>query len=130
MGLRLFALKLPLARLELQLLEVAERSRDRALRDFGDCLAVKPHRERFGLEPQAFARGARRRIVGDLGPLAFLAALLGVEAGKIDAGAEALGAPAVARVVREEARIERLEAAAALRTRALGREELAFGGAR
>ncbi len=67
---------------------------------------------------------------GDASPSAHSASsprLLVVEIGKLDARAEALGAPTVARVVREQARIERFEAAAARRARALGREELAVG---
>ena len=113
------------ARLEFQLLERDMRVGDRARRDLCDALAVEPHGERFGLETSPGARLAGSRVGGGVGPGGFLAALLVVEIGELDARAVAGGAPAVTRVVREQARIERLEAAAARRAGARGGVKLA-----
>src|SRR5688572_19080785 len=104
------------------------RVRDRARRDLGDRLALEPHRQSLGLEALAAARWAGLRVAVELRPVGFFADLLFLELVELDARAEAGGAPAVARVVREQARIERLEAAAAGRARSLGREELASRG--
>ena len=113
------------ARLEFQLLERDMRVGDRARRDLCDTLAVEPHGKRFGLETSPGARLAGSRVGAGVGPGGFLAALLVIEIGELDARAVARGAPAVARVVREQARIERLEAAAARRAGARGGVKLA-----
>src|SRR5918993_1534539 len=89
---------------------------------------MEAHGQSFGLQPPSCASAACARFC--VLPLAFLAALLGVESGELDAGSEAFGTPAVLGVVREQARVERLEAAAARRARALGGEQLAVVGAR
>src|SRR5512142_570534 len=68
----------------------------------------------------AHARLALEPIV----PPDLVARLLGIEALHVEARAEALGAPAVLRVEREEARVERGEAAAAHRAGAQGRIDL------
>ena len=88
--------------------------------------SLKPHGDRLGAQPLPRARVAG---LGDRPrPPATSASsprLLDVEARELHAGAVALLAPAVARVVGEEPRVERLEAASAARAGALGGEQLA-----
>src|SRR4029077_11580836 len=89
--------------------------RDRAL--------AEAHRERGGIQALAVAAAAALGLARiPLVPPALLAALLRIEAGHLDARAEAVLAPAVLGVEGKQARIEFAEAAAAVRAGALGRE--------
>src|SRR5690606_20957617 len=111
-------------------LELAEQRKRLPHRERGvvrDRAAAEVDRVRLGLEPPPATLAARRRVRGRLDPRLLLAALRLVEPRELDAGAVTPWAPPVARVVRKEPRIERLEAPRTLRTRPLGRVQLRLG---
>src|SRR5882672_1498421 len=118
---------LQLATLEIELLEVADRLAHRQRRELADVPVVKSYRQRFGLQALPAARRARLRVGFGLGPPRLLAGLFCIEARELDARAVAARAPAVARIVGEQPRVERLEAAAAARARTLRGVEIARG---
>src|SRR5690606_20566071 len=127
---------LALALAELQRREAFTRFSHGQRSELADARARETHGARFRTQALAFAILASLGLCFVLGPPRLLACLLLVEPLQAHARAVAALAPAVARVVREEPRVERLEAAPAARARALGREELAgvagdcFGGRR
>src|SRR5581483_6437719 len=83
-----------------------------------DRTVFEAHGERRRIEARTRARGANAlRAFPPLVPPDFLPALLGVEAAHHESGAVAALAPAVFRVIREEARVERRETASALGAR-------------
>src|SRR5690606_41342521 len=139
-----------LAALELQAPEVLERLANRVGAEVGDREAAEIDGLRFTVEAPAAAHAAHGGLEAVLAVVAVaagggaaaappraavravteprLVAFVLVRDGR-EARAVAGVAPAAARVVREHARIERLEAAPAARACALGREELAGRGA-
>ena len=120
------ARNLAFSRLELQLLKVCTRLLHGQRCELADVAVAKTHRERLGFQALTRARLAALRIRLRLGPPRFFARLLLVEVRELDARPIAARAPTVAGVVREQSRVERLEAAAARRARALRREKLAL----
>src|SRR5690606_37493395 len=143
---------LALAAFELQAPKILERFADRVCAEIGDREAAEIDRERLGVQAPAIALGADAGLdvietvasAVDAASRATAApplraalravgeprlVVLVVVRDRRETGAETGLAPAVARVVREPSRIERLEAAPAARARALGRVELAGGGA-
>src|SRR6185312_5150631 len=115
-----------------KLLEERRGLRDRLRAHVGDRLPPEAHRERFLVEALALALRARlvdlepfdpgvEHVVLGAGLRALLVPLHLVD---LEARAVAAGAPAVLRVVGEEARVELAEAAAARGARALHREDL------
>src|SRR6185437_7374283 len=101
----------------------------------GDRLPAEAHRERLLVEPLAVACPARLVELQPFDPrvehvvlgAGLRALLVPVHRLDLEAGAVAARAPAVLRVVREEARVELREAAAAGRARALHRVDLRLG---
>src|SRR5690606_1154428 len=138
---------LALAALELQRPEVRERVTNRIRAEVRDREAAEANRLRFPIEAPAFTdlanlglgavglgvarataaaaprRGSRRPLIAPVDEPRLVDVVLVGD--RREPGAVARLAPAAARVVREHPRVERLEAASAARTRALGRIELA-----
>ena len=95
-----------------------------------DGAAAQRHRQRFRAQAASGARPARHlRPLPRLVPPRFVAGVLGVEAGQLQAGAVALRAPAVLGVEGEQARVELREAAPAARAGTLGRMDVDGPGA-
>ena len=116
---------LGLAACERQPPEELARVGHRLLRQLGDRTIAKLHRERGAVQALAVARVAGDGLAFVPGvPPDFFAALLGVEAGELQSGAETGLAPAVLAVVGEEARVRLGKALPARRAGALGREAL------
>ena len=120
---RQVARDLALAPREVEAVEESARVIDRQRGQRSDRSPAEPHAERLGVESLSVAaRTGRGFAFEPFVPPDFLAGLLLVEALDRHARAEAVDAPAVLRVVREQARIGLGEASAARRTGAARRE--------
>ncbi len=112
---------LGVAALEFEAVEQGAAGLHRQTGEIGDGPVAEPNRQCLGIEAPAITAGAQWRFaLPPIRPPDFLATLLLVEAGELEAGAIAGLAPAVLGVVGEQARVQLLETASATGTGAVG----------